>query len=680
MNSTFRNIRLNSFALLAIAAVLSAPAHAVNWPSAACPSTLQACINAAALGADIQIQNEAIIAEDLVLSRSVTLSKNGTAARLGPGRNIVINALGGTDTITVRNLWVYGQITATVGGTSGTARVNLDGLRVENTAGTAVFIERSSTVSAAAVVNLTNSTLIAGLSNPAVIVSHTGVNGDPTYNITNNDITAQGTGIEINLDVGRSNILANRIGRSRPSNSAARGIVVVSQSGGAGTAQIARNVVFNFAIGMDIGRVSGAVAATVVNNTIVRARIAGIRTQNATVTGRVANNLISSGFCGINKTSTGAPASTDYNFFHNLTANHCGGSIPGANDRTGTPEFISSLDFRVRSLSSPNVNAGNNADQPQFIVPLPDFDQRNGRVSSVVDAGAFEFGFDRSLEHASTAANSSGNLSTVSPPFVLVASDALQLSQFGRELDGFTPLPANASAHLGMWWSGPQGWTIFNQLNTAPLGLGRRFFTLLDLHSNTTTVHIANLANTFSNFTILDRPELNSRPNALPMVTQNYAPNGAIGIYNNSAIGLWYDTSDSRWKIFNQQPVGSAAPAMPINTAFNVMTPNELFANGSHAFRTAPLAVPVVVLNVDHPLLNNNSCAHPYVTSVFNPNNVYVPSNVVLSYNSNPDGRGNWAIERGDGLQIPANAAFHVYIDVQQSRRCNTELLSDGFE
>ena len=93
-----------------------------------------------------------------------------------------------------------------------------------------------------------------------------------------------------------------------------------------------------------------------------------------------------------------------------------------------------------------------------------------------------------------------------------------------------------------------------------------------------------------------------------------------------------------------------------------------------------PLAVPVFVLNISHPLLNNTRCAQPYVTSAYNPNNVYVPSNVVLSYNSNPDDRGNWAIERGDGLQIPAGAAFHVYIDPQQSRRCNTELLSDGFE
>ena len=82
------------------------------------------------------------------------------------------------------------------------------------------------------------------------------------------------------------------------------------------------------------------------------------------------------------------------------------------------------------------------------------------------------------------------------------------------------------------------------------------------------------------------------------------------------------------------------------------------------------------VLNISHPLLNNTRCAQPYVTSAYNPNNVYVPSNVVLSYHSNPDGRGNSAIERGDGLQIPGGAAFHVYIDRQQSRRCDAQLLS----
>jgi hypothetical protein len=91
--------------------------------------------------------------------------------------------------------------------------------------------------------------------------------------------------------------------------------------------------------------------------------------------------------------------------------------------------------------------------------------------------------------------------------------------------------------------------------------------------------------------------------------------------------------------------------------------------------------VPVTVLNIDHPLLNNSACAHPYVTASYNPNNIYVPANLVLSYNPTSDGRGNWAIERGDGLQIPAGAAFHVYVDPQQSRRCRESLwLRDGFE
>jgi len=427
----------------------------------------------------------------------------------------------------------------------------------------------------------------------------------------------------------------------------------------------------------------------VINNTLVSSTLSAvdIRREMPAHSARIANNLINQALCGVGYNNSTPAASADFNFFHAVGSTACGGATAGPNDRSGVPLFRGGNDFRTRE-ASPNHNVGSNADQPAVpiiivAVPTPDFDGRAGRVGGTVDMGAFEFSYDTSFEHITRADNTTGSVSDIQRPLgvFLLDSDVLQLGQFGRDIDTTPVLPSNLSAHLGVWWNANR-WTMFNQNNFATIALNRRFFALLNLNSNSSYIHVAVAANSLGNTTTLDHPELNNRPDALPIVTQHWDPDhDGFGTYNPSAIGVWYDSLVSRWKIFNQVVIGSPTPAIPLNAAFNVLIPNALFAAGSHAFRTPSLAVPVGVRFLDHPLLNNLACAHPYVTASFNPNNVYVPANLVTSFNPNADGRGAWAIERGDGQPIPANAAFHVYIDPQQSRRCGDDLIfRDGFQ
>jgi hypothetical protein len=79
-------------------------------------------------------------------------------------------------------------------------------------------------------------------------------------------------------------------------------------------------------------------------------------------------------------------------------------------------------------------------------------------------------------------------------------------------------------------------------------------------------IHRALAPNITGNYTTIDHPHCNNDPNAILMVTQNWNPGGGAGVYNNRAIGVWYDNIAARWAIFNQD-----LAAMPVNAAFNVV-------------------------------------------------------------------------------------------------------------
>jgi len=694
--------RLSIPTLLALAGLIFVPtvqAASFNWPSAACASTLQACINAAAPGDEIEIITEAPIIETVsITNKSLRLYARGSAARFGPGRGINLTANSGNVAITLENLWFYGKVNALMGSTVAgeTQSLNMQGLRVETDSAVGNAVQSQSTAATASTytVTLSRSKIIAKTTTLAAVrVEHLLSSGSPTINILNNQISSVYDGIQVFLGAGRTTVSANQLARTTPTLAGDGSIYGIyfegrGTAGSSATVQILRNVISNFSSAI-FGIASIASLETrVINNTLIGSTFTAVAIRRGAPahSARIANNLISRAQCGLDYNNSAPTATADFNFFHAVGSNTCGGATGGPNDRTGVPLFVGGNDFRTRS-GSPNHNVGSNADQPSVpiivAIPTPDFDGRAGRVSGTVDMGAFEFGLDTSFEHLTRADNISSNFSNIaqSPQLPLFDFDVLQLGQFGRDIDTTPVLPSNLSAHLGVWWNSSR-WSLFNQNISGTLALDRRFFVLLDLNSNTSHVHVATALNSLANTTTLDHPELNNRPSALPIVTQRFDPDGdGFGTYNANSIGVWYDSSVSRFKIFNQVAVFPLLPTMPVNAAFNVLIPNALFAPGSHAYRTEPLAVPVGVRFLDHPLLNNLACAHPYVTATFNPNSVYVPANLVTSFNPNADGRGAWAIERGDGLPIPANAAFHVYIDPQQSRRCGDDLIfRDGFQ
>jgi hypothetical protein len=84
-------------------------------------------------------------------------------------------------------------------------------------------------------------------------------------------------------------------------------------------------------------------------------------------------------------------------------------------------------------------------------------------------------------------------------------------------------------------------------------------------------IHTATSENTSFNFTDIDSPYTNDKPNAIVIVTPNWNPGGVGGTYDEYPIGVWYH--NGRWSIYNQDknPDPKQKKPMPIGAAFNVL-------------------------------------------------------------------------------------------------------------
>lgn len=669
----------------------SAQAALLQWPSASCNGSLQACINLAAAGDTVRIVTEVPVDESITIdNKSLTLESRGQAALFASGRTIEVNAQANGTAVVLRNLWLSGGVLVRLGSTvpTHTQSVSLEELHLR-CAGACLRVLRPDLTLSEATFQLSHGRIEQSAPDSyALDINDASSAVGGSFSVSDTQVIARRLNTRIDTSSNGASVRLTRnqfLGSAGARLAGAEGLRF--QARGANViARMSRNVFAGHVNGVIISSILGPIDLRFVNNTILRSDFSAVVTLRGTgdISGRFANNLIDVAQCGLNAGVGGAASYTaDFNLYSRTSSARCNGAPAGASDRI---EAAQAADAMGRQLgTSPAINGGNNADQPVVpvvLIPVPDLDHdgRRGRVGAAVDIGAFEASVDVSFQQVATPTNLIFNQTIIeSPPLPLIASDRLQVTGYGRTLEAGAVLPPGAAKHIGVWWNGTRH-TIFNQ-NQSLFDAGRRFNVLLNINSHDSFVHTAGAANIQFNWTRIDRSGLDEFSSAIPIVTQRYADQGSgqAAVYNDRPIGVWYNEAIERWTIFNQLAGTTPAP-MPVGAQFNVMVPT-LLSLGAHAFRTEPLGVAVVNFFLDHPLLNNNACAHAYVTPVFNPNDVYVPSTMVVNWNPGPQGRGVWAIERGDGLQIPAGAAFHVYVDPQQSRRCvEYRDFSNGFE
>ncbi|MFN0203667.1 MAG: hypothetical protein ACKVTZ_19225 [Bacteroidia bacterium] len=141
--------------------------------------------------------------------------------------------------------------------------------------------------------------------------------------------------------------------------------------------------------------------------------------------------------------------------------------------------------------------------------------------------------------------------------------------------------------HIGVWYDeGQKKWAIFNQ-DKSPMSANKDFNVVIDGGF----VHTATASNTTGNWTVIDNPATNNNPNAIIIVTQRF--NSTASVYNNRAVGAWYNTKLNKWTIFNEDQSPLAA-----NLQFNVKV-----TAAATPFSTNPTAFANNITNIQQRLL-----------------------------------------------------------------------------
>lgn len=174
--------------------------------------------------------------------------------------------------------------------------------------------------------------------------------------------------------------------------------------------------------------------------------------------------------------------------------------------------------------------------------------------------------------------------------------------------------------------------------NPLTMPTGARFHVVIESPSSQTT------SGSTWNYTSLNDPLSNSNPNATVFVTQS-----GNGIDNPHPIGVWYNASEQRWSVFNQDYA-----TMPNGVMYNVLVTKGLL----HKVSTSNLYYSYI--NSD--LTNYNPQLSLQVTQNWNPGGaggVYNAANVGTFYDP---GEGKWAIYNTNFTALPFNAAFNVAV------------------
>jgi hypothetical protein len=173
-------------------------------------------------------------------------------------------------------------------------------------------------------------------------------------------------------------------------------------------------------------------------------------------------------------------------------------------------------------------------------------------------------------------------------------------------------------------------------------------------------VQTATAANTAGDSTMLDDPLLNNNPNAVISVTANWNPYGGASTgFDNHQVGVWYDSWEGRWGIFNED-----GTSMPVGAAFNVdgTSPFSPFVQTATPANTSGY---ISYLNAAG--LNDNPSASLWVTQNWDPGGqggVYNPHAVGVWYNP---WIGQWSVYNEDRSSIPMGASFNIFYESRQA-------------
>lgn len=164
----------------------------------------------------------------------------------------------------------------------------------------------------------------------------------------------------------------------------------------------------------------------------------------------------------------------------------------------------------------------------------------------------------------------------------------------------FLTARANPTGAYGIFYDTEAGrWSGFWE-DTTQTVLPAWGYHLMILDPTVDLIHTASASNTANQTTYLDHPSLNGKPDAALLITHNYNHDLVNPIYLPHNTGVRYDTSLSRWAIFNQDN-----EPMPLGVSFNVMIGTRQAAaaptTAAPTIVTPPTVRPIIITSTPRP-------------------------------------------------------------------------------
>ncbi len=168
-------------------------------------------------------------------------------------------------------------------------------------------------------------------------------------------------------------------------------------------------------------------------------------------------------------------------------------------------------------------------------------------------------------------------------------------------------------------------------------------------------IHTATSSNSSGNVTYINHPDLNSNPSAGLVFSHVWNPGGSGGTYNNKVTGLRYNSSSSRWAIYNEDLSG-----ITIGSSYNVYiaNPANVITHVSTLANQGSFGASSTVID-DSGFNNLNPGPYAVMSNYYNPSSVYNTQNYGFYYDLSLNRR---TIYEEGANPIPTNAAFKILI------------------
>ncbi|MCX6283929.1 MAG: hypothetical protein NTW31_06830, partial [Bacteroidetes bacterium] len=150
----------------------------------------------------------------------------------------------------------------------------------------------------------------------------------------------------------------------------------------------------------------------------------------------------------------------------------------------------------------------------------------------------------------------------------------------------------------GLWFTGSD-WSIFDE-NRVSMDTNFAYNVLNCKQHGTAFIHTVTAGNSLLNWSIIDNPSLNGKPNAVFFITKTWYN----GIYDTAHVGIWYDPSVSKWTVYNE----NNAMTLALNSTYNIFVPDA----GTSFFKQVATDS-YYITYIDNPLTNLNPNAKIFV-------------------------------------------------------------------